>query len=235
MVFVDVQAFTDDERTDTHTFTRQCSPVFTLYTHGLHAATSKVRATASWTRIIATNDPPSTWVKGPDEQFATATFLAQSEPRDNFGFSEVGLAQIDPALILLPPSERGHAYLDWLHNNMVALARLRGWDDDPLHQARQYCLDRNVVAHFESPRRQSRDRRHKAVLTLDIDPDGLRHLTITVTDRQDAVVTTASETHRPFHLDFYDWKDRRRYFAWTSATRARSGALSASVSTEAST
>ncbi len=63
---------------------------------------------------------------------------------------------------------------------MVRLAAFRGWVEEPLQQAHRFCIERDLIARFERPRRQSPDRQHTATLTLDIDPDGIRHLTITV-------------------------------------------------------
>ena len=101
---------------------------------------------------------------------------------------------------------------------MVRLAQFRGWDEEPLHQWRQFCLDREVVAQFESPRRQSPNRQHKATLTLYIDPTGLRHITITARDRAGNIVATKEEIFRAFYCDFYSWRTMSSRFRWTSDT-----------------
>lgn len=217
MVHVDVWT---DEPGPVGLFSWQCSPIFTLYTHGLHAAQTKIGATASWSRIFLTADPPTL-----EPEFRSAyrylgpdLMVLIDEPADSFGFSDGGWAQIDPTLLDLPRTERASGYLEWLHGIMVRLARFRGWDEEPLQQAHRFCLERGLTATFESPRRQSPDRQHKAILTLNIDPDGIRHLTITVQDRAGSVVASKEGLLRPFLCDFYSWRTLRSRFRWTSAS-----------------
>lgn len=111
---VHVDAWTD-EPGPVGLFSWQCSPIFTLYTHGLHAAPNRISATASWSRIFLTANPPTPAPEcrtayrslGPDLMVLT------DEPADNFGFSDGGWAQIDPKLLDLPRSERASGYLEW--------------------------------------------------------------------------------------------------------------------------
>ncbi|GAA2015147.1 hypothetical protein GCM10009818_29690 [Nakamurella flavida] len=214
MVFIDVWP-DHDISSAARTFAAQSSPVFELYIRGLHAGEKRIAATTSWCRFVLTDQPVAHrhhTLLGPD--FAVIT----EEPPDSFGLSDGGWARFDPALIALPPADRGPAYLDWLHQRMVRLAELRGWDRRPLEDARQYCLDRSVEARFDGPRRQSPDRRHTAALSLHIDPDGLRHVALTVRNRAREVITARTTTARPFFCDFHDWRSVQRQVRWLSPT-----------------
>lgn len=217
MVFVDLWS---DSPGPVDVFNAQCSPVYTLYTHALHSGGRKILATASWTRLFLTGESPA---RDPDRyptyRALGPHFVADAqEPADNFGFPDGGDAQIDLDLLALPVERRGERYLDWLHDIVLRLARLRGWDELPLDDARRYCLDREVKARFEGPRRQSPDRRHTATLELVIDPDGRRHLTIAVTNRAGDVLGTTTATFEPFACGFSEWRTVRRRFRWTSST-----------------
>ncbi|WP_111767920.1 hypothetical protein [Nakamurella deserti] len=194
----------------------------------MHASETRIAATSSWTRIFLTAERPIPHaIHSPDDVVVADSFLIDpEEPMDNFGFSDGGKAQIDAELVLLAPDRRGPAYLDWLHRNMLGLARVRGWDERPLHDAHQYCLDRDVVAHFASPRRQSPDRQHTAQLTLDIDPDGFRHLAVTARNRLGVVVASTAETFPPFFCNSYDWKQLCRVFGWISDETVRTEGIS---------
>ena len=196
-------------------FVQQCSPVFELYTRALHAGEAKIAATASWTRITLTDQPVE---HSQDVLLAPDFAVPDEDPPDNFGISDGGWARFDPDLVTLPPEDRGVAYLDWLHDKMVLLGQLRGWEQQPLEDARRYCLDRGVIATFDGPRRRSPDRRHTAVLTLHIDPDGLRHLTIIVQDRTRTVVAERETVLRPYWCSFHTWRTVRNRFRWTSPT-----------------
>ena len=215
MVFVDLWS---DSPGAVDTFRAQCSPVYTLYTHALHAGDRKILATASWTRIFLAADPPGrSPADRPTYRTLGPSFVADAdEPEDNLGFSDGGEAQIDAALLGLPAAERGERYLEWLHDILLRLARLRGWDAGPLHDARRYCLDREVRARFDAPRRQSPDRRHLAGLQLEIDPDGRRHFTITVTNRVGQHVGASTTTVEPFACGFHEWRTVQRRLRWTS-------------------
>lgn len=173
MVFVDL--WTDLPPSDpVGVFCRQCSPIYMLYTHGLHASPTKIAATASWMRIFPISGAVRTTNRDVD---------VDEEPPDNLGLSEAANALIDARMTGLPPEQCGAAYLGWLHDVMLRFAEVRGWDTEPLAFARQFCLDRGLRAYFESRPRQSPDRRHKAVLSLEIDTDGMRHLALTVSEK----------------------------------------------------
>lgn len=217
MVFVDLWS---DAPGPVDTFNAQCSPVYTLFTHALHAGERKILATASWTRLFLTVDPPTIEPEiRPTYRSLGPCFVADArEPADNFGFSDGGEVQIDIELLAVPPDERGERYLDWLQDLLLRLARARGWDERPLLDARRYCLDREVRARFDGARRRSPDRRHTASLTLEIDPDGRRHLTITATDRAGEVVGTETTTLAPFACGFHEWRAVQRRLRWTSPT-----------------
>lgn len=212
----------------------QCSPIYNLYTRGLQAAPTAIAATASWTRLSLTADSnPIPAEYAPAYRYLGADLaVLVDEPADNFGFSDGGWVRIDAELLTLPAEERAAGYLNWLHHVMVRLARFRGWDEEPLRHAYQYCLDHDLTARFDSPRRRSPDRRHTATLTLHIDPDGIRHLIITVLDRTGTVVSSEEGLLRPFFADHHEWGTLSSRFRWTSDTSlaTESGVVAFSMS-----
>lgn len=215
--FVDLH--TNDQPDPVLRFCIECSPIFTLYTHGLHASSEKIRATASWMRIfpkVAHSEQlyPG-WV-----DLGNGVQMVSDEPPDNFGLSETLNVLVDESLLAAAPQDRAERYLGWLHSVLCKAAKWRNWDEQPLRNARQFCIDRGLKAHFDSPVRQSPDRKHKAVLSLDIDEDGWRHLTITIRDRGGQVVAVSAQKFRPFALDFYTWRSTRNQFRWVSAVEA---------------
>lgn len=136
------------------------------------------------------------------------------EPRDGFGCADGGRIGPDHAVLALPPETRPRGYLGWLHRVMTELAERRGWSDEPLDFAREYCLEAQRRAHFESVPRSSPDRRHKAVLSLHIDHEGFRTLTLEVRDKRGEVVASTIEQRRPLFFDFYDWRALRTRVRW---------------------
>jgi hypothetical protein len=201
-------------------FNAQCSPVYMLYTEGLLSSPHKICAVASHTRVRPVNDT---------SRFATPAYepirdgLAAVREADSRGEPfEMIFARADPTLTLAPPDVRGLEYLAWLHQIMMELAEFRAWDPGPLEYAHAYCLGKNIRARFNSPPKPSPDRRHEAKLAFEVDPDGLRYLTILVTDRSGLELGRTTETFPPFIPDFPIWRRLARRLRWISDTLVQS-------------
>lgn len=197
-------------------FCVECSAIFTLFSDGLKASPEKIHATASWIRIFPqlefTEQFADEWADLGDD-----VRIERDEPRDNFGFSETLRVVVDHSILAAQPADRAELYLNWLTAVMTRAAEFRGWERQPLLNARQYCVDRELKARFESPHKQSPDRRHKAVLSLEIDHDGWRHLTLRISDRSSRIVALSAQRFPPFFLNSHDWRRIRNQIRWVSA------------------
>lgn len=199
-------------------FCAQCSPIFVLYTFGLHASKAKMKAASSWSRVMPGTEPwepkPEGWVPISDDAWALAK---DSYTRTG---SDPIFVMIDPArpAFNLHGRRRAEWYLNWLDGLMRDLAQYRQWDPTALDEARQYCLDKNLEARFDSKWKLSPDRTMKAGATLHIDEDGDRHVTLTATRRNGEVIASTTETFKPFFVDFYTWRTMARQIRWISPT-----------------
>lgn len=130
MTSVDLWCSVEDPA-EVRTFAAECSPIFTLYTRGLQSSAQKILATVSWTRIFIV-------APGPDETSCAYPQIKDKEPPDNYGFGESVGALVDTSILNAPAQYKPLKYLDWLHAIMLSLARLRGWDETALENARRF-------------------------------------------------------------------------------------------------
>lgn len=199
-------------------FCAQCSPIFVLYTFGLHAAKARIRSTSSWSRVMPSTEPwehkPDGWVPISDTAWAIAN---DSDIRDG---SDAIFVMVDPTMpaFKLHDRKRAEWYLDWLDSLLRDLARYRHWETSALDEARQYCLNKNLEARFDSKWKLNPDRTMKAGASLFIDEDGNRHVRLTAAHRNGEFIASTTETYKPFLVDFHSWRTMGRQIRWISPT-----------------
>lgn len=216
MTFVDLMGGAPGDRD--WQFCAQCSPIYVLYTFGLHAAKAKLKAASSWSRIMPGTEP---WEPKPDGWTPiSSTAWAFATDGMTRGGSDPIFVMVDPAMPAfgLRGRPRAEWYFEWLDGLLRDLAAYRRWDAAALDEARRYCLDKNLEARFDSKWRLSPDRTMKAGASLFIDEEGDRHVTLKVARRNDEVVASTTETFEPFFVDFYTWRTMARQIRWISPT-----------------
>jgi hypothetical protein len=196
-------------------FRRPCTAAFLLYTEGLHACPTRIAATVSWTRVFVDVDPLPGY--GP----ADYPLVNAEEPPDGFGFGEDVHALVDGSILLAPADARPMLSLNWLHRTLLAVARTRHWDEEPLHFAYRHAVRSGGVGVFVGPTKAGPDRRHRATVTLLVDADGDATLRIDAVDRAGVPVAGAAR-----HVDGVfpeEWRRLRAHFRWTSARAVGTG------------
>jgi hypothetical protein len=176
--------------TDAERFAK-CATVLTeLYSRGLDNGPA-VPAATSWVRFIPSDDgdPPP--------------FSADPASQD-LGLGEVHEVPFDPRALDLPDDRRRRVVLDWLHDNMLALAEHRGWPTGPLSAARDACLRAGCRFAGAGEAKFNRGRTHRAHIEYEIDGNGDAWTRAVITDREDAPVATSERydafpAARPLH------------------------------------
>lgn len=202
---VDIQTSPGAEPSDAdRLFVDRCAAMCELYTIAL-AAGEPIKATTSWTRIFV----------GDLDNFNTGF---GPEPPDNFGFGEDVKALADNSILAAPANKWPELYLEWIYQQLLRLARTRGWDEGPLRDARAWCIDAGLRLHLSGKPRSSPDRRHRAVLDLDVDisEGGRRVFTLTVQDRAKQICASTSLTSTGKH-SVRTFKELVRQLNWASA------------------
>jgi hypothetical protein len=150
------------------TFSKQSIGVCELYSLHL-AAAEAVPAQTSWIRFVPVTDAAE--ADGP---------ISADPARSSEGEGEVCTVLMDDALPALPPDERPRAYLDWLQEQVMHLAAIRGWPVRGFEEAYERCIADGCRFRWTGPGRRSPDRRLTAVPDYAIDPDGDGWLRLTV-------------------------------------------------------
>ncbi|MTD15507.1 hypothetical protein GIS00_16345 [Nakamurella sp. YIM 132087] len=207
MVSVDIYML-EGSSVEVGRFSGQSRAIHVLYSAGLAACPTSIASTVSWSRIFI----------GEVGYVPRSPQIDHEEPRDNFGFSEGISADIDPTILDAPGAERPGLYLRWLHRTMTAVARRRGWDEEPLEFAARYCLERGVVAVFDGPSKSSPDRRRSASVRRVIDPDGYEDIVLRVQDRSKAVVAEEVLPRESVTNEMRaDWGPMKKNLRWIDA------------------
>jgi hypothetical protein len=128
-------------------------------------------ARTSWARFVPTN------LRG------TRPFTGTAMTQD-LGMGEVHEVPYDPDILGLPDERRRFAILDWLQDNLLALAASLAWPTGPLDVAYEACRRDGCRLHRAGEPKSSRNRRYKAHIGYEIDGDGdaWSWATITTTD-----------------------------------------------------
>jgi hypothetical protein len=162
------------------TFAARCQPMAELYTLQLRAG-EPLKAASSWTRIWVASEP-----FGPgDGPWVHAEAFTDGESIH---------CVPNLAILAAPRSDWSLLYLLWLHEHLLALADVRGWETAPLFSAYQGCLDADLTVRLTSPGRLSPTRQHLAKLHLTVDIDGRWHFTLTVADRAGNEVSSTTQS-----------------------------------------
>lgn len=164
-------------------FAKVATVVTKLYSE--HLDTGKpLLARTSWVRFIPTDLP------GP------APF--SPIPADgSLGLGEVHEVPFDATVPDLPDHERRTAVLDWLHANMLGLAKALNWDEQPLTDAFEACRGERCVLRKRGRAKTSPDRRHKTYAEFDIDGEGDAWSWVVVTDPAGGVLATSDRRDTP--------------------------------------
>jgi hypothetical protein len=151
-------------------FAKYATVVTELYSVHLEAG-PPLPAKTSWARFAPTN------LRGPRRFSGIA--MAQ-----DLGLGEVHQVPYDPDILGLADEQRRFAILDWLQDNLLALAASLGWLTDPLDIAYEACRHDGCRFQRATQPRSSRNRRYRAHIEYEIDGNGdaWSWATITSTD-----------------------------------------------------
>jgi hypothetical protein len=141
-------------------FLKQSTGVCELYSWHL-ADAEPVPAQTSWVRFVPVTDAAE-----------ADGGIAADPARSSDGEGEVCIVLMDDALPALPPEERPRAYLDWLQEQLLHLAAIRGWPVRGFEESYERCIADGCRFRWTGSARTSPDRRLKAVPEYEIDPDG---------------------------------------------------------------
>lgn len=214
MAFVDLMGGGPGD--DLWKFCSQCSPIFTLYTSGLRASPTKIRAASSWCRVLPSFEP---WDPKPDgwTQIGETTWaLSKDSYTVNSGESLFVMVPHDPLPFALNGSPRAEWYLNWLDHILRELAAFRGWETAGLDDARNFCVEKRLEARFQSDWKSSPDRSMRASAELFIDENGERHVSLKAIRRDGEVIATTTKTFEPFLIDYFTWRRMARQIRWIS-------------------
>jgi len=139
-------------------FAKRATVVTELYSAHLEAG-PPLPAKTSWARFVPTNE------RGP-RQFSG---IAMTQ---DLGLGEVHEVPYEPQILCLPDDQRRLAVLEWLHDNLLALAVSLGWPTDPLELAYQGCVRDSCRFHRVGDTKSSPSRKHKAHIEYEIDGNG---------------------------------------------------------------
>jgi hypothetical protein len=126
--------------------------------------------------------------------------------------------RVPPGFLEAPRETWAAMYLEWLHRIMTQLATLRGYDRTVLDDARDHCLARDLQMRIEVPPKRSRDRRHTAHLTYEIDAEGDRLVELLIRDTGGTVVGSSTTRDKAFLCTTADFRALARSLRWVSAT-----------------
>lgn len=144
--------------TDADRFAKHATVVTELYSMYLESGPA-LPARTSWARLIPNNSRGARRFDG-----IPAT--------QELGLGEVHEVPFDPNVLRLPDDRRRRALLDWLHDNMLALADSLNWNAGPLEAARNACLRADCQFVGAGETKSDRRRAHKAHIQYEIDGNG---------------------------------------------------------------
>ena len=180
----------------------KCGTVVTrAYSEALRTG-PPAEAKTSWGRFIFTPDA---------RPFAPSKIEATA----SLGEGEIHEVPPPPLLLLdLPDRERRVGLLQYLHELLLQLAEVRGWDRRPFDKARETVIAGDLRYVLQSPLKASPDRRHQAGVTLEVDGNGDAWLWLRVTTRAGEVVHTSEPLMT--HLSTKSFNAVRRSLHWLS-------------------
>lgn len=164
-------------------FAKCATAVTALYSLKLDSGTPLVAKT-SWVRFI-----PGEAANSPD---------FSREPADgSLGMGEVYEVPYDATVLDLADPLRRLAILDWLQDNLLALAAALDWDIRPLIDAYDACRAEECQLSQRGPTKASADRQHTAHAEFEIDGEGDGWSWVVVTDNNGAVEAVSDRHDSP--------------------------------------
>lgn len=161
----------------------KCGAVVTeLYSRHLDEG-EPVPAQTSWVRLV------------PDERVAQAGFgdTAMSD-----GLGEVHEVPFDPTVLELPDQKRRLAILEFVHENLLALASRRAWPTAPFEEAYRACLADGLRLELVGATKSSPDRRRRARARYTLDGNGDGWTVVEILDRTGDVVGRSEPFDSPW-------------------------------------